>query len=88
MVPSWRARIFVPVQILLHRDTGISVFMTNEQIEQWNKLCAEAAKETNPKKLTALMSEIVKMLRDKHEELTDKDQDRSKTLERPIGWKP
>jgi hypothetical protein len=34
--------------------------MTNEQVERWNELCAEAAKETNPSKLRALIAEIVK----------------------------
>jgi hypothetical protein len=48
--------------------------MTNERMERWNRLCAEAAKETNPSKLTALMAEIVKMLRERQEALSDKKQ--------------
>lgn len=46
--------------------------MTNEQMERWNKLFTDAAKETNPTKLTALMAEIVKTLRERQEALTEK----------------
>jgi hypothetical protein len=46
--------------------------MTNEQMERWNKLCADASKETNPTKLTAIMAEILKMLHERREALIEK----------------
>jgi hypothetical protein len=43
--------------------------MTNQQKEHWNYLCAQAVKETDPKKLAELMAEIVRMLREKQDHL-------------------
>ena len=43
--------------------------MQGENLEQWQKLCAEAAAEQDPKRLMQLVQEIDRMLSEKEQRL-------------------
>jgi hypothetical protein len=45
--------------------------MQKQQREHFNDLCGQAAKETDPNKLTSLIAEIVTLLRTRQRELAD-----------------
>ena len=45
--------------------------MEKEKRDQFNDLCGKAQKETDPKKLTSLIAEIVTLLRTRQRELAD-----------------
>lgn len=43
--------------------------MQDENLEQWQKLCAEAATEQDPQRLMKLIAEIDRMLKEKEQRL-------------------
>jgi hypothetical protein len=45
--------------------------MEKVQRDHFNDLCGQATKETDPKKLTSLIAEIVALLRTRQQELAD-----------------
>ena len=47
------------------------IAMEKEQRDHFNALCGKAQKETDPKRLTSLIAEIVTLLRIRQRELAD-----------------
>jgi hypothetical protein len=45
--------------------------MQKHQRDDFNELCGQAAKETDPRKLTSLIAQIVTLLRTRQRELAD-----------------
>ena len=53
--------------------------MQNEAKEHWMKLCEQAADEQDPKRLSELVSEICKLLDEKHDRLEGKSRAEQRT---------